>query len=225
MNNYKNILISIVTSLITVILIYGGYTIYAEGENPFESKPLFEAFNIQNGDMNSYFNEKIEKLNLMMEKDNFYNDERIKELLLPPKNIDTNKDSLETVLEKCGTDNVSSYCVSMGALYKHMLYVQQLTNLKGSLDVEALAYVPILNALSSNATRNVQIDEEIAKSEEVMKATVAAYTEYKLAYPMHKKYEEIIENLVKYKLSLKDIRKRTMQFPIKFIDATSSQCE
>lgn len=225
MKLYKNITISLISSLISIMVVYGGYTIYAAKPEDFRSSSVAQAFTTYHGEMNAYFDDKIEKLNILMEDENFYKDEAKKQQLLPPADIDVDKDSMETIIEKCGDDNVSTYCVSMGALAKYTNYVQYLNNLKGSLDVDALAYVPIINAMTNMSQRNFNIDKEIAEAEKTMKATLAAYNEYKLAYPMHRKYEEIITGLVKYKLALKDIRKRTVQFPVKFVDATSSQCE
>ncbi|MBI4231647.1 hypothetical protein HY605_00320 [Candidatus Peregrinibacteria bacterium] len=66
--------------------------------------------------------------------------------------------------------------------------------------------------------------EEEGKAMQSMKATVGAYNEYRLAYPMHKKYEEVIDNLIEYKDATEDIKQEVMQFPGKFIDATTSQC-
>ena len=225
MKLYKKIAVSLITSLTTVIIVFGGYTIYAADPSDFKSNAAADAFSNYHGEMNAYFNEKMLKLNELMEDENFYKDPKKKELLLPPASIDTVNDSLETIVEKCGKDNVSTYCVSIGALRKYTTYVEFLNNLKGTLDLENLAYVPILNALSNMTGRNLKIDEEIDQAQATMKATIAAYNEFRLAYPMHQKYEEIIEDLVKYKLALKDIRKRVAQFPGKFIDATSSQCK
>ncbi|NIA02276.1 MAG: hypothetical protein GWP15_02750, partial [Nitrospirae bacterium] len=73
-------------------------------------------------------------------------------------------------------------------------------------------------------TRGDEIDKDAKDSKIVLEAAVNVYKEFQSAYPMHKKYKEIINNLTKYKIALGKIRKQTDTFPLRFVDATSDQC-
>lgn len=68
------------------------------------------------------------------------------------------------------------------------------------------------------------IEREIADSKNALDQALAAYEELKTAWPMHKKYMEIYENLIKYRDKLAEIRGHVEEFPSKFIDATTTQC-
>ena len=68
------------------------------------------------------------------------------------------------------------------------------------------------------------INREINDAKAALDQTLAAYMELKTAWPMHKKYIEIYENLIKYRDKLAEIRHHVEEFPSKFIDATTTQC-
>ncbi len=212
MKLYKSLTISFLTAILTIFLVYGGYTIYAAGSYEFtESGISFSsAFDKYHGEMNDFFNSKMEKLNNMLKTKDFYKNPNFH----PPKD-----------LTKCDDANVSTYCVSMGALDRYIEYVKTLDRIKGTLANSGGYYLVLENILSDTAARNEKIDLEYEEAKKVMEGTVAAYNEFRLAYPMHQKYSEIIKYLIKYRLSLKDVRKRIARFPEKFIDATSSQCK
>lgn len=222
-NFLKKIAITFLSAITTVMLVYGGYTIYAK-QFGFQTSnlPYFAVFAGYHKEMNNFFNQKLEKLNKLMNSEDFYNDPGKKKLLVPPQKFDLLNSTLSEALEACGEENVSSYCISMGALEIYSAYVEKLNDLKSTLETNDSAYLEYI--VERTRARNENIDKEIIAAKKIMEGAVAAYNEYHLAYPMHKKYKEIITDLVKYKLTLKDIRKRAAQFPIKFIDASSDQC-
>lgn len=222
----KQIIVSLLASAITVVLVYGGYTIYAKSYEFENNTSYFFVFNLYHKQMNEYFNEKMKSLNELLKSENFYNDPAKKALIKPPANVKPNKPGLvlEDVLTACGDKNVSRYCVSMGALDMYLKYAKKLNELKNSLKgVEDQVLMSVV--LEGTRQQNEDIEKEIASSKKVMEAAVAAYSEYQLAYPMHRKYEEVLNKLIKYKLALKDIRKRVAQFPVKFIDSSTTDCE
>lgn len=209
MKLYKNILVTFLTAILTIFVMYGGYSIYAINEPDFTDVTTNYHF-----EMNAFFNTKLEKLVEMIDEDEeFFNDVDFK---VPSG---ANPDNYS---EKCSEDNVSSYCVSMQALEIYLNYVNTLNGLKGTVPKGASTLDEAFNYV---AYRDQEMDEEVEEARMVMEATIAAYDEFKMAYPMHKQYELIIRNLVKYKLELKKVRYQVARFPEKFIDATSSDCE
>lgn len=225
MKIFKNIIVSVLVAVITVVAMYGGYTIYAQNDDSMDftksGLDFEEVFDLYNGTMNNYFNKKIEKLNALLENPKFFEKPEFK----VPGIINPQKDTMDQILKKCGEDNVSTYCVSMGALKIYMSYINKLNEVRSELPKSRVFNPSAGELLRQLSVRNQQIDEEVENAKKVMKLTVAVYNEYRLAYPMHKKYEAIIKDLVKYQLAMKDITKQVAKFPIKFINVTSSLCE
>lgn len=68
------------------------------------------------------------------------------------------------------------------------------------------------------------IDREIKTAKRALDQTLAAYEELKTAWPMHQRYIEIYEQLVKYRDKMVEVRHQVEEFPSKFIDATTTKC-
>lgn len=118
---------------------------------------------------------------------------------------------------------MSTYCLSMEGLYLYTEYISRLESLSGENLQRGSSSVS--EYLLEVDERNTAIALELEQAKEVLEGATSVYQEFAHAYPMHGKYKEIINELLKYKLSLKDIRKEVQFFPTKFIDATSSQCK
>lgn len=216
MNLYKNLIISFSVAIITLMLGLGGYTIFAatnkedfDFSNPKDSfssvKSNYHAY------MNEYFNEKLDILVTLTEDPDFY---KHPYFIAPAEKV------------ACQPQNVSTYCVSMGALDAYMTYLQTLNQMKGFLPLGELEPgATIEEALNLDNVENEKIDLEVEQAKGVMLKTVAAYDEFRIAYPVHQRYEDIIANLIKYKIALGKVKKETQKFPLKFIDATSDICK
>ena len=91
MKNIKNILISFLTAITTIVVIYGGYSTFAEEPYSFESdeiKMFGDACIYYHSDMSDYFNEKFKAAyDLMKNKKDFFESENRK-LLEPPSEED-----------------------------------------------------------------------------------------------------------------------------------------
>lgn len=216
MNFLKNLTISVVVAILTFVGLYTGYSLIVEAANGAEDRiftdssypyPLVRSS--YHDAMNDMFNDKMEKLSEIMEKEKFYDDINF----AAPLDEDA-----------CTNSNVSSYCVSMEALDLYMIYLDTLAEMKGQLAVRDEGDYLIGEAYEKVSTRNRSISIEVEEAREALEATVSAYNEYRLAYPMHIQYEEIIDSLLKYRAALDVIRKRVRKFPGKFIDATSVFC-
>lgn len=229
MEIFKKTIITLITSLFTIMIIYGGYTIYAEGEEQdfsgftmFAGQPfLFLLSSAYHDSMNDFFNYKIQRAVALIDSNaKFYAD---KDFLVPEFVNTTGSTLTDEIKEKCKT-NISTYCVSMEALDLYIKYLESLNIMKGNLP----AFEPnstIEEVLNNMESRDDDIEEDMKDAKLVMEATVNAYNEFKSAYPMHKQYRTIINNLTKYKIALMKIRKETKYFPLRFIDSTSSQCK
>ncbi|MBI2634837.1 hypothetical protein HYW82_04185 [Candidatus Peregrinibacteria bacterium] len=176
MKIHKHIIVSLISAIFTVIAVYGGYTIYAAGDEPdgnFRAPGLDfdEALDLYHEEMNYYFNNKIEQLNTLLMEEDFFEKEEFK----------TPGDKV------CADENVSTYCVSNGALDIYLDYVftldrisTELSKLREDDDVEDI--------FERTLERNQKIAPEYDIAKQAMEATLAAYNEYRLAFPAHKKY-------------------------------------
>jgi len=207
-NIFKNLSISLITTIFVVIIGYGGYTkIYAQSEQ-FYGFPIVQAsYHMK---MNNLFNDKFKKLNEILKDDQFAENPNFN----PPENPDN-----------CDKDNVSTYCVGIEALELYIAYLKNLEGIRGDIYIDYDNAGTISTVLNQLDISQDQIDTEISEARSVMEKTLSAYNEYRLAYPMHKRYNKIIKALLKYRLAIKNIRLRVAKFPEKFIDATSSTCK
>ncbi|MFC1747987.1 hypothetical protein ACFL2V_04200 [Pseudomonadota bacterium] len=154
-------------------------------------------------------------------------------------------------LESCLIgDNFSTYCVAHNLLlnekYGHMQYRKALNCKKyeffdGAMERDAWSDYSDAFIYGEESEQQVEaiyqgqkvlavsakieaIERELVDSKAALDQTLAAYEELKTAWPMHKKYMEIYESLIKYRDKLAEIRNHVEDFPGKFIDATTTQC-
>jgi len=197
---------------IVVVTGYSGYVIYADTINEYidgfaDNGDSFETVrrNYHNT-MNDYFNEKVDLFLKLIKTKNYVN------------SPDFKSDG------ECSETNVSSYCVSMGALDLYMSYVKTLLEVKSKLP--KLDNSSKLESIFSDVSlRDAKIEKEIEDAKVVMEEALKVYDEYKTAYPMHLEYEKIIKSLNKFKVAIKNVREEVDRFPGKFIDATSPTCK
>lgn len=225
LNNIKHIIVSFIVAIITIFFVYGGYSMYAASSTTdfakfyaFVDEPDENGFILikskYHSNMNDYFNHKFEELVKLIDSDpKFYENEKFK----APKS-DTN------ITEVCKT-NVSTYCTAMGAMDIYIAYLNKLNRLKGSVPKITSSSNTIKAVIDLVETRGSEIDKDSKDARTVLEGAVNVYKEFQSAYPMHKKYRDIINNLTKYKIALEKIRVQTDQFPTRFVDVTSTNCE
>lgn len=216
----KNTIISLLTALATVMLVFGGYTIYAEDPANFRDADVnFEqASSAYHSEMNKFFDSKIEQFNDLIEEENYFTREEFQVPTTKKKGLDIPDPT------GCKEENVSTYCTAIQAMEIYLEYVRVLDRMSGELvgDIRDATFETIL--LETNE-RNEKLNAEYDIAKTAMEGTLAAFNEYHMAAPVHKQYLEVIEKLTVYKLTLKDLRQETVEFPVRFVDATSSQCE
>ncbi|MFA6917883.1 MAG: hypothetical protein WC285_03560 [Candidatus Gracilibacteria bacterium] len=231
----KNILVTLVTALITMMAVYSGYTIYAEGKYNFEDPINADTMRLYHEGMNDLFNTKLEKVVEILDEPEGPGKGIDNDLLRSPCTAEDFKKVGGTLEceQKCldNPDNVSTYCVSVEATDRHIRYITHLTKLQTSVNFDSiwaaeLRVIPLTDVVYNGIlARNSAIDEDISRSREVLEATLAAYNEFITAYPIHIQYKTIIRNLITYKNKLKDVRSEVVLFPSSFIDTTSTKCE
>ena len=228
----KQILVTLIIAMITTVAIYGGYTIYAADKYAFEDTTTSETMDLYREEMNTLFNDSLTQVVAILVKP----EEGLQSpnlLQSPCVANDFAKDGgKETCENMCrdNPDNVSTYCVSVRAMDRYMKYIFHLGEIQGSVNFESIGLAemrltPLTDAVYRlTLARDSEIDAEIERSRRVLESTLTAYNEFMTAYPIHRQYQEVIKNLIKYKNKLKNIRDYVIQFPSTFIDTTSTKC-
>lgn len=212
MKLWKSTIWSLLVATFTAVMGYSGYTIFAASIDDYkdEFKDSTDSFETVKSNyhsaMNDYFNEKMDLLIDLMEEDDFH------------EKSDYKSDG------ECGEKNVSSYCVSMGALDLYIAYIETILAVGNELpERDESTKIDVL--FTDISLREESIEKEIEHARNAMEETMKIYDEFKTAYPVHKKYEEIIKSLNRYKVAIKNVREEVEEFPGRFIDATSPICK
>jgi len=151
----------------------------------------------------------------------------------------------------CDEENYSSFCVASTLLSDptvgYMEYRRSLSCRKNALfsstadkDTAYSAYTKFMiigeknEEQAINATQGARvmeisarlkaIDTEIDVAKQALDKTMVAYEELKAAWPMHKRYMQIYDSLVKYRDMMSEMRHQAEDLPNKFIDATTTKC-
>ncbi|MFA7685531.1 MAG: hypothetical protein WCX95_01885 [Candidatus Gracilibacteria bacterium] len=229
MKFFKKILVTFITAIITTVVVYGGYTIYAADKYDFEETVDISTMMFYHDGMNDLFNESLASVVSILVDPNG----DLSKLNSPCGAANFQEpDGTAKCEKKCIDDpgNVSTYCVSVRSMDMYLKYVVHLGTILGSVNFENLWFSEMrLNPATDLVYRQILardtlINDDIEKSRRVLEATLGAYNEFMIAYPVHRQYQDVIRNLIKYKNKLKDIREYAIQFPSTFIDTTSTKC-
>jgi len=138
------------------------------------------------------------------------------------------------VLKDCPADgsNFSTYCVAQRLLTDetggYFAYQRALDCRRGQLFDSSQkgkdTYASQGQAALMMSARLDAIAREKTSAKRALDQTLSAYNELRTAWPMHKKYIQIYESLIKYRDKMVEIRNQVEEFPSKFIDASTTKC-
>ena len=163
-----------------------------------------------NKEMNAFFNKKIKK-------------------------VIEGKGSRKNVTDasQC-KDNVTTFCTATEAQKMFIQYRKELLKEKGNVKEEleqlqkaagknnpAVYHGPLVGL---NQHKSQEIDKDIIRAEKALDLTLNAYNELQIAYPLHVQYQEMINNLERYRTHLEGVRSLTEAFPKVFVNATTEKC-
>lgn len=134
--------------------------------------------------------------------------------------------------EGCDDQNVTTFCLSVAALdYFEDFEVAMAKRAKrfwNEEEVEENVNDPkstsINDILITQSLRAEAISQELKIAEIALDRSLAAYNELRVAYPIHKQYEQIIVDLTKYRDALADVRDEIELYPSKLLDASTPSC-
>lgn len=185
----------------------------ASAEDPYVERysrsrvPLDQAVLRYHNDMNSLFNEHIEKLFSIDPDGKTY-------VVKPPED------------QNCGSaKNISTYCLSMRALDRYDAFVRAMDTHRGYLKEQADNSTKTINELLGASERRLDlINEQVLQAERVMSTTLAAYDQLQTMYPLHVQYQELLGELEQYRDGLADVRREVEHYPGSFQNVTTADC-
>jgi len=179
--------------------------------------------------INDTFNHYIEKM--ISEESNAAKTGERKPEGRPPDPVSADNPQ---VLQDCPADasNFSTYCVGQLILTDetagYIAYRRALDCRRGLLYDSSQkgndTYSSQGQAVLAMSARLEAIVREKTAAKRALDQTLAAYNELRTAWPMHKKYMQIYESLIKYRDKMVEIRNQVEEFPSKFIDASTTKC-
>lgn len=124
--------------------------------------------------------------------------------------------------------NLSTYCLflridDLYKVYFHVLKVKQSTVIA---EITAIQKGKNYQDATANDYRARQewISKELDSSRAALDATLRAYSEVLIQYPMHLEYQKTLKLLIKYYDHLVDVRKKIDTYPARFQDVTTANC-
>lgn len=124
--------------------------------------------------------------------------------------------------DDCEEDNYNTFCMALTAANELDQYQIALVKRNVKLDIEDGE--TILDLSAKQTAKQNEINTELKRAKKALDATLQAYNELKIAYPMHVQYQETIKNLTEYNKKMSNLRQEVEQLPGKFIDATTAEC-
>lgn len=153
------------------------------------------------------------------------------ELLIKGKGTDTLPYNQNGNLDPAGCDdkNVTTLCLSVAALeyfedFKVAMAIRSERFWKEEEEGDDLQSLSINDILITQSLRAEAIAQEVTVAEIALDRSLAAYNELRVAYPIHKQYEQIIVDLTKYRDALADVRDEIELYPSKLLDASTPSC-
>lgn len=127
---------------------------------------------------------------------------------------------------KCGSDNVSTYCLAVKLNAELRTFELEIANRKDDFkEVSDTATYTFEEATKNVAERRNFIQDEISAARQTLDLTLATYNEIQNVYPIHREFVSLIKNLETYRSNLADIRDEIAYYPAKFNDATTIECK
>lgn len=145
----------------------------------------------------------------------------IKAVTTPPEN--------EKDCEATGPKmNLSTYCLFLRIDDLYKVYFRALKAKQSTVLAEIAAIQKGENYQDATANdyraRQEWINKELDSSRAALDATLRAYSEVLIQYPMHLEYQKTLKLLIKYYDHLVDVRKKIDTYPARFQDVTTANC-
>lgn len=164
--------------------------------------------------MNDMFNEKIDLLT--SGKPRTFVDK------LPEIDLNTGR------RKECEVNNITTFCVAREAVnyYESLLTIlkvhQERVSDAASGAIKTATIDQELNALTGRAEL---IKREVENAKNAMDLALATYHEFRMAYPLHKKFEETYVSLEKFRDKMAEMRRLVSLYRYKFVDVTTTACQ
>lgn len=126
--------------------------------------------------------------------------------------------------EECTDDNFTAFCTATVALKEYDAFQKAMDTHYRFIIPQNIGSNTALDVAIDTSVQENRIDSELSYSSEALKLSIKAYGEFLKFYPLHKSYQTTTKLLQQYNDKLENIRSNIDSYPIKFIDAQTTQC-
>jgi len=126
--------------------------------------------------------------------------------------------------------NVSTYCVAVLVVKEFEAFQKELLTRSDDIDLGFTQdtdnpYDYSIEEITGVAQQQQDfIADTLVQSEQAMDLSLETYDQFRVAYPMHLYYMQVIDELETYNDEMAQIRAYSEYWPGKFIDATTTDC-
>jgi hypothetical protein len=206
--NYKKFVIIAAAALICLISQDAGYLIKASDlqDKYRQIQNLTDMVTAYHDNVNKIFNKKIE--------------------LVRENKGNSTKPTTDDV---CRTDmaNVTTYCLGVLTIDEFSAFQKEFLSRKSKLPNESLSAIKNYNFEVVTQMTSSQADfisKTLEESGKTLDLAIEAYDQFRVAYPMHLKYLDIIDELETYNNKMAELEDYSKLWPGKFIDASTTDC-
>lgn len=130
--------------------------------------------------------------------------------------------------KQCEKNNVTTYCLAQEStiLYEAFLNVMKIHQERVTDVAAGAVKTPTIDQeLVLLKNRSEIIATEIINSKNSLDLALATYQEFRLAYPLHKKFQQTYTELEKFRDKMGQMRQLVSLYRYKFVDVTTTSCQ
>jgi hypothetical protein len=124
------------------------------------------------------------------------------------------------------TNNVTSYCLGVLAIDELNAFQTVLLSRQNEVSIPADESVNYTfeNVTIMTSSQADFINQTLDQAEKTLNLALEAYDQFRVAYPMHLKYQDIIKELETYNNKMAELEDYSKLWPGKFINASTTNC-
>jgi len=120
--------------------------------------------------------------------------------------------------------NITSTCLNYKMRARYNEYSDLLDSQADGFNVDVDEVTNQKELIGASGSQQSFIFAQKQEASDLIEQTVKFYNQLYFSYPIHKQYEQTIDQLTELKSNLKKLRRKLKRYPSKFHNATSTSC-
>lgn len=129
---------------------------------------------------------------------------------------------------ECESNNVTTFCLARQAVNHYQSFLQVMSFQQERISdagAAASGSSTLDQELVALISRSELITKEVTNAKNSLDLALATYHEFRLAYPLHKKFEQTYGALEKFRDKMGEMRRLVNLYRYKFVDVTTTSCQ